>query len=272
MSALRFYLVNVFCDGMGYFSGNPLAVFFADGLSQTLMLAIARQFNLSETVFVHQEAGKVHLRIFSPMGEMDFAGHPTLGTAYLLHTQHGFGDEFVLHTKARPVPISVHDDGYHLSINDGTIKRLCCDDFIMAVGLPYHDLLSAHQANCGIAQLVLQVKDRHALNAINIDLPSLQALCQEYTPEVFLYAWCFDAGVIYARSFFEQDGAIVQDAGTGSACLGLGLILKELGLRGDYVVHQGDDIAKPCRLYLSTQQNITLGAQVHLMGQGDFYV
>ena len=266
--SLRFYLVNVFCDDKPCgLSGNPLAVFF----NEDLMLAITRQFNLSETVFVSQKTNGADLRIFSPMGEMDFAGHPTLGVAYLLHTQHGFGDEFTLHTKARPVPIKVRDEMYQLCLNDGKIKQLSCDDFVMTVGMGREALLSAYQTDTGIAQLILQVKDRHALNAINIDLPSLQALCQTNTPEVFLYVWCFDAGVIYARSFFEQNGAITQDAGTGSACLGLGLILKQMGLMGDYVVHQGDDIAKPCLLHLNVQHNITLSARVRLMGQGDFY-
>ena len=84
--ALEFYTLDVFTDQR--FAGNPLAVVLgADGLSTEAMQSIAREFNLSETVFVlkpEQPAHSAKVRIFTPASEMPFAGHPTIGTAALL--------------------------------------------------------------------------------------------------------------------------------------------------------------------------------------------
>lgn len=83
---LKFHTLDVFTDKR--FGGNPLAVVLdADGLDSERMQAIAREFNLSETVFVERPVNPAHsakVRIFTPMGELPFAGHPTVGTAALL--------------------------------------------------------------------------------------------------------------------------------------------------------------------------------------------
>ena len=79
-------IVNVFAESR--FGGNPLAVFTdAAGLSDADMQLIARQFNLSETVFIHpgDDAALASLRIFTPSFELPFAGHPTIGSAAVLH-------------------------------------------------------------------------------------------------------------------------------------------------------------------------------------------
>ena len=87
MSRYRFHTLDVFTDTP--FGGNPLAVVLdADGLGSERMQTIAGEFNLSETVFVlnPQKAGcnRRKLRIFTPQAELPFAGHPTVGTSYLL--------------------------------------------------------------------------------------------------------------------------------------------------------------------------------------------
>ncbi len=86
MTQYQFYTLDVFTDQL--FGGNPLAVFpHAEGLSSEMMQKIAAEFNLSETVFVlppQTFEGTKKLRIFTPKTELPFAGHPTVGTAYLL--------------------------------------------------------------------------------------------------------------------------------------------------------------------------------------------
>ena len=104
----RFYTLDVFTGQA--LSGNPLAVVLdADGLDDQRMKAIAREFNLSETVFVTGSAGnRASVRIFTPGRELPFAGHPTVGTAVLLGL---LGDEqdveLVLEEKIGPVPCDV---------------------------------------------------------------------------------------------------------------------------------------------------------------------
>src|SRR5205085_1349972 len=95
------------------FAGNPLAVVLEpDGLDTAAMQSIAREFNLSETVFVHSPGSSSHrakLRIFTPGRELPFAGHPTVGTAVLLGTLHGGAREqdFVLEENVGLVPCRV---------------------------------------------------------------------------------------------------------------------------------------------------------------------
>src|SRR5919107_5021605 len=97
MPAFRFVTVDVFTDRR--FGGNPLAVFpDARGLSDADMRALAAEFNLSETTFVlppEDPANTARVRIFTPAGEIPFAGHPNVGTAFVL-AREGHGREGVL--------------------------------------------------------------------------------------------------------------------------------------------------------------------------------
>src|SRR5687767_7237731 len=102
----RFLTLDVFTDTR--FSGNPLAVVLEpEGLDTDAMQSIAREFNLSETVFVFAPAdpgSRARLRIFTPGRELPFAGHPTVGTAVLLGILDGGGDRaFILDEQIGPV-------------------------------------------------------------------------------------------------------------------------------------------------------------------------
>ena len=110
----RFATLDVFTDRP--FAGNPLAVVLdSEGLSTDEMQTIAREFNLSETVFVFPPASpnpasatRARLRIFTPASELPFAGHPTVGTAVLLGSIDGGGQRsFVLDETVGPVPCRV---------------------------------------------------------------------------------------------------------------------------------------------------------------------
>ena len=107
----KFFTLDVFTRRR--YAGNPLAVVLEpDGLDGTAMQAIAREFNLSETVFVFPPADKAHrakLRIFTPAAELPFAGHPTVGTAVLLNRLDGGSGkrDIVLEEGIGPVRCSV---------------------------------------------------------------------------------------------------------------------------------------------------------------------
>src|SRR5437868_4259514 len=108
----RFVTLDVFTDRR--FAGNPLAVVLEpDGLDTAAMQSIAREFNLSETVFVQPPENKSHrakLRIFTPANELPFAGHPTVGTAVLLALRDGGDNErdFILEENIGFVPCRVN--------------------------------------------------------------------------------------------------------------------------------------------------------------------
>src|SRR5688572_11321806 len=109
----RFATLDVFTESR--FAGNPLAVVLEpQGLETAAMQTIAREFNLSETVFVFppdassSSSARARLRIFTPANELPFAGHPTVGTAVLLGGLDGGGERsFTLEEKIGPVPCRV---------------------------------------------------------------------------------------------------------------------------------------------------------------------
>src|SRR4051794_31251929 len=120
---LQFQTVDVFTADR--FSGNPLAVVLnAEGLSSEQMQAIAAEFNLAETTFVlppEDAANTAEVRIFTPVAEMPFAGHPNVGTAFVLAragTSYGRNvaqDRVIFEEKAGLVPISLLQDGSAIS-------------------------------------------------------------------------------------------------------------------------------------------------------------
>ena len=105
-----FHIVDVFTDEK--YTGNQLAVVFPESpLDDSEMQAIAREFDFSETTFVHPlEDGSAAVRIFTPGVELPFAGHPTVGTAWILARVVGQRDEVRLHLKAGVVPVVFRDD------------------------------------------------------------------------------------------------------------------------------------------------------------------
>lgn len=112
MSLLEYHILDVFTDRA--FAGNPLAVVLgADGLTDGQMLVLAREFNLSETIFVQSPADAAHaarVRIFFPTAEIPFAGHPTIGCALLLAELRGISGRLVLEERAGLVPVTLTPD------------------------------------------------------------------------------------------------------------------------------------------------------------------
>src|SRR5580692_12244669 len=109
---LNFVTLDVFTATR--FAGNSLAVVFeADAVDSATMQVIAREFNFSETVFVlkPEASGTARVRIFTPGMELQFAGHPTVGTALALALRRGGGSDIVLEEKIGPVKCRVTPDG-----------------------------------------------------------------------------------------------------------------------------------------------------------------
>src|SRR5258708_34619869 len=121
MATHPFRIVNVFTQGQGPFTGNPLCVFEnGAGLSDEDMQALARQFNLSETTFIlpptDSKAGaSARVRIFTPSYEMAFAGHPTLGTAQICRALKLGGDSLALEMQAGLIPVQAAGDRWTLT-------------------------------------------------------------------------------------------------------------------------------------------------------------
>lgn len=251
MTGLAYEIVDVFTDRP--FAGNPLAVVFgADHLDSDQLLALAREFNLSETAFVLPptvEGADYRLRIFTPSAELPFAGHPSVGAAV---TQHRRGLLPVGPARQECVggllPVQVHPDG-RATLTGGTLHLgagLDAAPYLHAAGLGPgdHDGPAVRVASAGLEFPYVPVRPDSLARAAATPQPAVT--------QVYLFAWDAHARVAHARMFATQLG-VPEDPATGSAALGLGVYLVGCGLLppdGDstYTVRQGIEVHRPSTL------------------------
>lgn len=273
MSNYSFQLVNVFTDS--FYGGNPLAVFTdARGLSDQDMQAIARQMNLSETVFLFpSESADAALRIFTPAYEMPFAGHPTLGSAFVVARLRGLSESLQLQTQAGVIPVRINGTHFTLTANP---PKLRAADFARAEAaatfrLSVEDIASDPVwINTGAEQLLIELSSREAVLAAKPELERFYLHCG-LNPDAYL--WYQANGVATVRLFFGDNGSIREDPGTGSACANLGgwCVLNEQPLPLAWRVEQGHKLQRLNRLSLevSASGEIRVGGEVVFVGQGE---
>jgi trans-2,3-dihydro-3-hydroxyanthranilate isomerase len=237
----RYFTCDVFTATR--FGGNQLAVLpAATGLSDRRMQQIAREFNFSETTFVlPPEAGHTRrVRIFTPTTELPFAGHPNVGTAFVLATLGELGPldrpvRVTFEERAGPVPITIERrDGLircELSAPERlTLGRSLSPEILAAsVSLAPEDVVSSthppHVASVGVRFLMAELRDRGALERARPRADRFDALAADgMTPDVHLYVRSGDEFDIRARMFAPLDG-VPEDPATGSANVALGALL-----------------------------------------------
>jgi trans-2,3-dihydro-3-hydroxyanthranilate isomerase len=266
---LQFVTVDVFTTRQ--FGGNPLAVVLgAEGLSTGQMLAIAAEFNLSETTFVLPPRDAAHtaeVRIFTPRSEMPFAGHPNVGTAFVLGRRgesHGrpiAGDRLVFEEGAGLVAIDLLRDGgavcgarlaapQPLSIGAPVAPEVVAAASSLsldAINLRHHPPCIA---SCGAAFIFAELKDRTALAAA---APRTDEFTRHFSQgpssSLFLYVRADGRDAdIYCRMFAPLHG-IVEDPATGSANVALAALLASLrpeaDLSASLKIIQGVEMGRP---------------------------
>lgn len=279
MSTYRYQIVNVFAESR--FGGNPLAVFTdAHGLSDEDMQLIARQFNLSETVFLlpGDAEAMASLRIFTPSYELPFAGHPTIGSAAVLHALQGLGDRFTLRTRAGLIPIRRQDGVFRLTAVPATQRAASfgADDAAAMLGIRATDIAGEPVwVNAGSEQLLIRLASREAVLAAR---PVHERFVRHATlrpGRSVAYLWHMADKIATVRLFFEQQGAVIEDPGTGSACANLGGWCVLNGLAPlSWRIEQGEAIQRPNVLYLDVAANgaVQVGGKVQQMGEGIFHL
>lgn len=277
---LSYRLLNVFTDGDKPFTGNPLCVFEdATDLSDHDMQNLARQLNLSETTFVMPGGRDVsaNVRIFTPNYEMPFAGHPTLGTAYVVHELFGGGDTILLRMPAGDIPVRVAEDVWTLQVNPPTSfpVDVPLSDLTRMIGLTA-DRVAAQPlwVDTGTVQLILPLRSAADVRAASTDPRLLVQFATRPGGESLVYLWApTGSETIEARLFFTQNGAVIEDPATGSACANLGgwfVANDEVGLRRR--IHQGSAIGRPSVLDLAVDGagTIFVSGTVREVGRGTF--
>jgi len=281
---LPFELVNVFALPDQPWTGNALAVFTeCSGLDDETMRAIARQMNLAEVTFVEPASEpqvSANVRIFTTTVEMPFAGHPTLGTAHVVHAmQGGIAHEVTLKMRAGLVVVSrVGQSTWQFrTAKHASWKPLASgnEGIARVLGLAVSEIHDAPMwVNTGTEQLIVPLRDAESVRRVMVHPTLMGDLAySEVAGEAVVYVIGPRAdGDLEARFFTLSGGSVLEDAATGSACANYGGYLALRGLNGpvDAVVHQGTHVGRPSRLGLrvAAADEIWVRGVVHEVGRG----
>ena len=275
MRTYPYRLVNVFAESI--FGGNPLCVFESgDGLSDAEVQALALQFNLSETTFIFPaNNATARVRIFTPTFEMAFAGHPTLGTAYVVRQLFNSGEELTLEMLAGVIPVTAKKDLWTLHANAPTFRDVKLSNVELAtmLGLAPQDVANgANWVNTGSEQLIVPLVSADAVRRAK---PNAELLAKITNDAGRSMAYIFAAngdGKLLSRFFFMTHGCIVEDPGTGSATANLGgwFIGKSTKLPIEFSIDQGEAVDRACRLGLrvDASKQIFVSGRVIPIGRG----
>ena len=277
---LSFDVVDVFAESP--FAGNQLAVVHgAADLTDEQLLTIAREFNFSETTFPTPVAGdRYRVRIFTPGGEIPFAGHPTLGTAWVLREGgHLTAEHVVQECGAGEIGVRFLANGVELSAAPRDLVGPLDDDLVDAVlaevGLTSEDRDGeAWLAGTGLTFGHVPVRpDAVARAGIARALPDLPATADPIGG-VYLYAVAADLQV--RSRMFSPELAVPEDPATGSAAAGLGVALRARGLADDgsrYRIRQGIELGRPSLLLGTVNEHrISVAGQVHPIASGQIRI
>jgi trans-2,3-dihydro-3-hydroxyanthranilate isomerase len=283
---VEFLVVSVFLppDTSPLRGGNPLAVFPHGGLSKAQMQAVAQTFNLSETTFVtavHPEAYEV--RIFTPREELPFAGHPTIGTSWVLRYLGTLAaDELEQISDAGRTPVRAEGDILWLERTGSAGEDLARRDpraderLARALGLPSDACglearelgrpgrLGAAVADAGVPILMVPLRDVAALQRCS---PRSDLLADMGSEGVYCFT-AVQAGRIRARGFFPGVG-IAEDPATGAAAAALGLYLEARVGPMKFEIQQGVEMGRPCRIEVEARSGtVRVGGRCALVSSG----
>ena len=265
-------IVDVFAERP--LSGNQLAVVRGGAhLDTVTMQAIALEMNFSETTFVVEErSDEARARIFTPVRQLPFAGHPTLGTAWVLGRDR---DSYTLDLPAGRVPVTFEAGGIAWMqpppVEPGAV--LSSQSAAALLGLPRSDIDTRYPcqfATIGPRFVLIGVKALDALRRVTIQAEVYEDLAGGDVPGVFVFANdAYNHDADFAARMFHHRG-FREDPATGSANAAFAAHLRSLGVRGRFVVEQGFEIGRPSRLYLDVADTIRVGGKVRPVLTGRF--
>jgi trans-2,3-dihydro-3-hydroxyanthranilate isomerase len=277
--AHRYLVADVFTSTP--LEGNQLGVFL-DGRSfdAATMQALARELNFAETVFLlpPESGGDVRVRIFTPGGELPFAGHPVLGTAFVVGTALATA-RVVLETGAGPVPVELEREDGRISFGRMTqplprwepFER--ADDLLAAVGVERSEL-PVEIYHIGPEHTYIALPSEDAVAALRPDMARLQ--------DLGVAANCFaGSGRRWKTRMFCPAAGVPEDAATGSAAGPLAVHLARHGSIefGDEIeIRQGEEINRPSLLYARVTgtpekvERIEVGGSAQIVASGSYRI
>ena len=286
---LQYHTLDVFTDKR--FAGNPLAVVLdAQGLSTAQMQAIATEFNYSETTFVlppGNPANDAHVRIFTPTTELPFAGHPNVGTAFVMAK---LAEKLPLRLRFEeiaglvPIEILVRDGsvvGAELTAPQrlSRMTEISAEQTAACLSLSASDVRTDRHppqiVSVGTAFLVAELHSREALRTAK---PDAAAFARTFPIDgafaVYFYTRDVPASEqptdIQARMFFPGASGLIEDPATGSATVAAAALLADLDPRADgelsLRVGQGLDMGRPSLLLTRVRKEGGKPVSAHVGG------
>lgn len=301
MSAIKFYIVDVFAREK--YAGNQLAVFvdLEQQLSSEQMLKMTREINFAESTFIRstEEDGSFEVHIFTTEYEVPFAGHPTLGTAYILakHFVEKPVNKIILRLKKGDIPVEI-DNPEELNESRFTMQQAQPDfgesynaqNVSDAFNIPLNSLdvsMPIQQVNTGLPYLIIFLKDLKSIENIKLNSEKVEQFLREQnlyksnsklsltTSLFFVTRETIEKENSYhTRMFVLEGGLIWEDAATGSAngCF-LAYLLKHDSPSQSAIVEQGFEMDRKSILYLDgdlneNQYTLKVGGQVVPISEG----
>ena len=253
-------IVDVFTDRP--LVGNALCVVL-DPVPGPVMAALAREVNLSETTFpVVVADGEYEVRIFTPAEELPFAGHPTLGTAWVL----GPG-RWAQHSEGATVVVEATAEGAVMEAPEPVFEEVDPGPAVAALGLPGAEAAVVAEAG-GMRHLL--VPTEAPLGQLAPDLAAAAAVQRRHRTTSVAQLRRLDDRTLHARVFCPGAG-IPEDPGTGSAAGPFARLARQRwSVEPDLTVRQGDEIGRPCRISVHAGDILEVGGAVTACAEGHF--
>jgi trans-2,3-dihydro-3-hydroxyanthranilate isomerase len=279
MPEFRYVICDVFTDRP--LEGNPLAVFTdARGIPDALLQPLALEMHLSESVFCYPAhgAGHVRIRIFTPDHELPFAGHPVLGSAFVLAAPLQL-PEIVLETGVGPVPVRIERDGPRIVFGRMTQPTPRIEEFpetaalLRALGVA-RAALPVELYDNGPRHVYVALDSEAEVAALRPDFQALARLLPRGTTNCFA-----GAGPRWKTRAFAPGAGVLEDPATGSAAGPLACHLARHGrIRfGDEIeIRQGVEINRPSLLYARVDgtadriERVEVGGSAVTVARGEF--
>lgn len=287
MTGLRYVIVDVFAEAA--LQGNPAAVVFdADALRDAQMQALGREFNLSETAFIlkpRDPAHTAHVRIFTPMTEVPFAGHPNIGAAFALSRHRKLpSDDLLFDEKAGLVRLRLErDNGQIVGASLQAPQTLSTQPSpsaaatAAALSLAESEIVMATHppivATVGLDFLFVEVSSIEALGRARAHLPAFDLIRDSHGiwgVHLYTKSPTPTGASIQARNLSPYDG-IGEDPATGSATASLVALLAQCDPRSDcdfsLEAHQGIEMGRPSVLHGFAQKRASQVAPPRISGR-----
>lgn len=280
-----FYIVDVFAERK--YAGNQLAVFRdAGAIPDSEMQQIARETNYSETTFILSEKekdGGYDVRIFTPQREVPFAGHPTLGTAFVIQREivKEKVKKIILNLQVGQIPVTFnytddHPDIMWMKQKAPTFGQTFEIDEISRIlelkndDIPYR--FPIQEVSTGLPFIIVPLKSKEALEKARLTAEDKSILV--FCPEIY------EKGNDLNARVFANSYGVPEDPATGSAngCLA-GYLVKHLYFKKDKIdikVEQGYKLGRPSLLYLKAEDKkseieVNVGGKAIMVARGEFF-